>query len=450
MKNSHILIIEDDKDLQEAISKTLEISGYKTSLCSSAEEALYFLQEKKFQLIISDVNLGNNMSGLNFLKHMQLNYNNTPIILITAYASIENAVLAIKDGAVDYLAKPFIPEHLISLVQKYALSINPICQEPVCYNRDMQEIYNMAHRVAKSNVSVLITGESGTGKEVLAKYIHKNSSYKNGPFIGVNCAAIPENMLEAILFGHEKGAFTGAYSSTTGKFEMAQNGTILLDEIADMPLMLQTKILRVIQEKEVEKVGGKKNIPLNIRIIAATNKNLKQEVEHGNFREDLYFRLNVFPLHILPLRKREDEIIPLANYILNMLAVNIGRNIPELTDNAKKYLLSKKWEGNIRELENVLQRSLILQDGDKIQVSDLSLMPADMTDNQDESNNLDAKVKNQEYNYILTALQTHNGCRKEAAKQLGISTRTLRNKLSKMRECGITVPASNIYEDHKK
>ena len=348
--------------------------------------------------------------------------------------------------AVNYLVKPFMPESLISLAQRNMVGVIPHCDEPIAESAAMKVILQMAERVALTHVTVLLTGASGVGKEVVAKYIHKSSLFKQGPFVAVNCAAIPDNMLEAMLFGYEKGAFTGAYNASAGKFELAQNGTLLLDEISEMPLALQAKLLRVLQEKEVERLGGKKNIPLNVRVIAATNKNLRAEVEAKKFREDLFFRLNVFPINIPALDARKEDILPLTNRILAIQSEQLGCKMPELMIDAQEHLLNRKWLGNVRELENVLQRAMVVKNTDQISRLELSIGDFDeiMMINhktiEDNEHSLDNMLRDQEYDLILKALQNNNGHREATAKELGISSRTLRYKLVKMKEAGFNTP----------
>ena len=441
-----ILIVEDDYKLREAIIETLKLNGYATRVASDEPGALQILSNEQIGLVISDVNLGCGNDGIVLLEKVKTNYSNIPVLIMTAYASIENAVKAIRAGAVDYLVKPFMPESLIDLVQRYFIGVIPTCDQPIAESNAMKFILQLVERVAVTPVTILLTGASGTGKEVIAKYIHKCSAYSKGPFIAINCAAIPDNMLEALLFGYEKGAFTGAYNASAGKFELAQDGTLLLDEISEMPLALQAKLLRVLQEKEVERLGGKKNIALNVRVIAAANKNLRAEVENKKFREDLYFRLNVFPINIPPLRDRKDDILPLTQRILALQAEQMGCKLPELTADAEKHLMERRWLGNVRELENVLQRAMVIKNNDKISKRELLIGDFDeiaMINNsniEEKEYGLDNILKEQEYDLILQALQNNNGNREAAAKELGISTRTLRYKLAQIKELGIKIP----------
>jgi two-component system response regulator FlrC len=319
--------------------------------------------------------------------------------------------------------------------------------------RSSRDLVELARRVAASDCTVLIAGESGTGKEVLSRFIHTHSPRRNGPFVAVNCAAIPENMLEAMLFGYERGAFTGAHAAHAGKFEQAQGGTLLLDEITEMPLGLQAKLLRVIQEREVERLGGRQTVALDVRILATTNRNLRTEVTAGRFREDLFYRLNVFPLCVSPLRERRDDILPLAMRLLTQRC-RAGERIPALSADAAHVLLTYPWPGNVRELDNLVQRALILVNGPIIEIEHIHFetfesprplqrsasVPADThLENQP---NLAGSIESVERELILHVLRSGNGSRQVAAERLGISPRTLRYKLARLRNSGIEVPAA--------
>ncbi|MGB5539578.1 MAG: sigma-54 dependent transcriptional regulator, partial [Gammaproteobacteria bacterium] len=318
--------------------------------------------------------------------------------------------------------------------------------ELIAEDRRSVELVALARRVAGSEVTVMITGESGTGKEVLARFIHRNSSRKDAPFLAINCAAIPENMLEAVLFGYEKGAFTGAYHAHPGKFEQAQGGTLLLDEISEMDLGLQAKLLRVLQEKEVERLGGRETIPLDVRVLAATNRKLRDAVTQGSFRQDLYYRLNVFPLNLPALRDRPGDILPLARKLVQRYQT--GATTPAFAPAAERKLQAWHWPGNVRELENVVQRALILRSGDCIEVVDVSLDEAGpemistgaqgcVAATSEKALEQDLKVKEREL--IIRALEAGNGSRKDAAARLGISPRTLRYKIARLRDAGLDV-----------
>lgn len=311
----------------------------------------------------------------------------------------------------------------------------PIAEDP--HSKATLEI---AMKAAKSNATILISGETGVGKELIARYIHENSSFNQGPFVSVNCAALPEHMVEALLFGYEKGSFTSAVNSHIGKFEQAQNGTLLLDEISEIPLTLQAKLLRVLQEREIERLGGKKTIKINVRIIAATNRDLRQYVTTGEFRSDLYYRLNVFPLHCSALRDRPLDIIPLAEYFINRYALAYGRNAPQLTDSAKKKLVSYGWPGNVREMDNFIQRMMIMTSHDLINEDDIEFED----DVSIEYDSLNSKLKSHEAKVIVDVLKESEGCRGLAAKKLNMSPRTLRYKISKLKLIGIKIPEKNL------
>ena len=311
------------------------------------------------------------------------------------------------------------------------------CGSPVASDPKTGRLLAIAERVAATNVTVCISGESGCGKEVFARYIHDESSRRHQPFVAINCAAIPENMLEALLFGHEKGAFTGASGAHPGKFEQANGGTLLLDEISEMDLGLQAKLLRVLQEREVERLGGVSPIALDVRVLATTNRDLRQQVATGRFREDLYYRLNVFPLHIPPLRERPGDILPLAKMALGRHRIEPA-GVVEFTDDARLALEAYAWPGNVRELENLIQRSLILLGGNTIGAQDLIF--EDSLESGEAATGLEAGLKNREYQMIIDALKNMNLKRNATAESLGISPRTLRYKLARMRECGIAIP----------
>ena len=461
MSSSTILVVEDDQALAEALQDTLQAAGYSVVMAEHGRMALTKLEEQSFDLIVSDINMPQ-MGGDALLKRVKALYPDTPVMLMTAYGTIEQAVDAMRDGAVDYMVKPFEAEVLINMVSRYVgqqtSETNMIAVDQVSC-----ELVAMAARVAESDATIMITGESGSGKEVLAQYIHNHSSRAEQPFVAINCAAIPENMLEATLFGYEKGAYTGAYKSSPGKFELAQGGTILLDEISEMDIGLQAKLLRVLQEKEVERLGGNKIIELDVRVLATSNRDMLEVVADGKFREDLYYRLNVFPLHILPLSERTADIIPLAERLLEKHALSAHRAIPTLTTEAGEKLTQFTWPGNVRELDNVVQRSLILQSGDAILAEDIHFEAARRPKAKNvnkasqvevttapaseaevtESDSLNGDLKQREWNLILGAIKAAKGSRKMTAEKLGISERTLRYKLARMRDAGITVPDSS-------
>ncbi|MDC0601555.1 sigma-54 dependent transcriptional regulator [Aliiglaciecola sp.] len=446
MSQSTVLIVEDDAGLREALVDTLLLGGYHVLEADCAESAMVKLGNSQVDLVVSDIQMGA-MNGLTLLRSIKQKFPNMPVLLMTAYATIDDAVQAMRDGATDYLSKPFSPEVLLNLVSRYAPaqqveSRDPIAADPISIN-----LLNIAKKVATSDATVMVLGPSGSGKEVLARYIHDQSSRHEQPFVAINCAAIPENMLEATLFGYEKGAFTGALQACPGKFEQAQTGSLLLDEITEMDLALQAKLLRVLQEKEVERLGGRKTISLDVRVIATSNRDLKEAVESGKFREDLYYRLNVFPLMWYPLDKRAGDIVPLAEHLIER-HYSGKDTLPVLTASARSKLLQHPWPGNVRELENVIQRALILTDGSTIDAGDLMIeietghsSITDVSPVEVDDSKLGNELRHQEHQIILDTLQSCNGRRKDVAERLGISPRTLRYKLARMREVGIELPA---------
>jgi len=438
----HVLVVEDDNNLREAICDMLEINDIDYIDVVNGQKAIQALQENSFQVVISDVQMSP-VNGYQLLKHINEHYNGLPVILMTAYGSIPQAVDAIQAGAVDYLVKPF---NVKDLIQSLSQQLNPqadagtgmIAKDPASI-----KLVNLAKKVAVTDATVLLNGESGVGKEVYSQFIHQNSERDSQPFIAINCAAIPENMLEAVLFGYEKGAFTGAYKTTLGKFEQANGGTLLLDEISEMDISLQAKLLRVIQEREVERLGGQKTIPLDVRIIATTNRNLKTEVNEKRFREDLFYRLNVFPLSIPALKNRSEDIIPIAELFIQKYSKAAGQKIT-LSASAALDIKAYSWPGNIRELENVMQRALILKQGDQIESDDIMLESVEVVtekqEDEDLSGQLHTDLKDRETEVIIETLKAFAGSRKKTAEKLGISPRTLRYKLAKLRDLGTELP----------
>lgn len=432
---SNVLIVEDDNVLREALTETMQQAGHSWLAARNGREALAMVERHRPAIILSDIRM-DGMDGKQLLNEIQRRNPGVPVILMTGNATVEEAVIAMQHGAVDYLQKPFSPE---VLTRKIAHYIKPLFEEdgePVAQDPKSQALLSMALRVAQSDVGVMITGESGTGKEVLAHYIHDHSSRRSNPFIAINCAAIPEQMLEATLFGYEKGAYTGAFKSTPGKFEQAQGGTLLLDEVSEMSLPLQAKLLRVLQEREVERLGASKVVNLDVRVLATSNRQLLNEVREGRFREDLYYRLNVFPLHWLPLRERICDIIPLANYLIRRHCEHLP-SVPQLSDEARETMVRYPWPGNARELDNVIQRALVLQTNGVIENEHLQLLtetPATVMATAGPRN-----LQNHEFDLIVQTLKEQGGNRQKVAALLGVSERTLRYKLAKMREEGYDV-----------
>ena len=437
-----VLVVEDDADLREAICDTLQLNEISFHGAENGLAAERFLASHSASLVLSDVQMspGNGYELLSSIRSSQID---VPVILMTAYGSIPQAVDAIQAGAVDYLVKPFEVSNLVSTVRKQIRNPLPTDEDLVAVDMASQEILVLARRVANTDTSVLLTGESGVGKEIYSKFIHQQSTRSSQPFVAINCAAIPENMLEAVLFGYEKGAFTGAHKATIGKFEQAQGGTLLLDEITEMDLGLQAKILRVLQEKEVERLGSTQVIELDVRIIATTNRDLHHEVREKRFREDLFYRLNVFPISIPALRERPDDIVPVARKILAQYSRAAGKSI-QLSDAACDTLCQHSWPGNVRELDNVIQRALILKHGKEILPQDIMLesniAQVSLEPLLEDNGKLHSDLRDRETEVILETLRNFKGSRKKTAEKLGISPRTLRYKLAKLRDAGASLP----------
>jgi len=457
MKKPLILIVEDDADLRDALRDILESANYDTLVVADGRLAIDALEKQEFSMVITDIQMPR-MDGHTLLKHIKFRWPDTPVMLMTAFGSIQKAVDAMREGAVDYLTKPFEAEVLVNMVGQYVFQDALIdSHEFIAEDRVSQQLTEIARRVAATDATVMICGQSGSGKEVAARYIHKHSARSENSFIAINCAAIPENMLEATLFGYEKGAFTGAYKACPGKFEQADNGTLLLDEISEMDLSLQAKLLRVLQEREVERLGGTKIIKLNVRILATSNRNMREEVAAGNFREDLFYRLNVFPIYVPSLNERPQDIIVISKRLIEKHVASAGlqkNQNPRLSEEAIEKLRDHSWPGNIRELDNVIQRALILRNDQIISIADIqfeqishnsSFSFSDQSTSavptgEHESGKLSDDVQNHEHVKILEALTVESGNRQAVAERLGISQRTLRYKLARMRETGIEIP----------
>ena len=446
--NLPVLVVEDDPSLREAIGDTLELAGRAYVAVDGGEAALRVLGEQAFSIVVSDVRMMP-MDGIILLKEIRARLPHLPVVLMTAYAEVDKAVDAMRSGACDFLLKPFEPQALLAHINKYELPAADDGAGVVANDPASRELFAVAQRVAQTDATVLLTGESGVGKEVVARFIHRHSARKTGPFVAINCAAIPDSLLEATLFGYEKGAFTGAQQAQAGKFEQAQDGTLLLDEVTEMPLGLQAKLLRVLQEREVERVGGKKPVPLNIRIVATSNRDMAEAVAKGVFREDLYYRLNVFPIAIPALRQRPEDIVPIARHFVAEHGGRFGRTGMRLSPTAEAQLRAHIWPGNSRELENVNQRALIMASGQVIEPEALNLaprptdavpppLPAEMPTPPalPETEKRADNMKDLERDHILRTLAEVGGSRKKAIERLGISERTLRYKLQQYRDEG--------------
>lgn len=449
-ERSKILLIDDEAASREALVLLLKGNDYQITGCGSGQEAFQLLQRERFDIVITDLLLPDT-SGIDILKKVKEDSPLTEVILITGYASAETAVQAMKEGACDYITKPLnIDELRIILaktVEKHRLLTENVYLKKQLRDKyefanivgnspAMQKVFNLMKRIIKTDSTVLIFGESGTGKEVVAKAIHFNGSRKDKPFIAVHCGAIPENLLESELFGYVRGAFTGANKDKIGKFEAANHGTILLDEIGTMPMHLQTKLLRVLQEQEVERVGSTRPVKIDVRVISATNQNLEEEVQKGTFREDLYYRLNVIPLHIPPLRERIEDILPLVRFFLEKNCREMKRPLMTIAKNAMEALELYSWPGNVRELENVVERTVALTEESVITLNDLPRKISEMalTKVSEQGVDLVKTITEIEKMMILEALSLTNGVKAKAAAMLNLNRTTL---VEKMRRLGM-------------
>jgi DNA-binding NtrC family response regulator len=442
-KGPHILVVDDDPAQRSLITSFLDSQGFVTSAAASGEEALTLLAQGRYNMMISDVRM-TGISGLETLRRARMQHATLPVLLVTAYADIREAVDAIRDGALNYLAKPIDLDELLAAVQNAVGISKPpgirLSHEPqlppgvIAQSPAMQALFRDAALVAASDSRVLISGESGSGKEVLADVIHAWSRRSSGPLVKVNCAAIPENLLESELFGHEKGAFTGAVSARLGRFEQASGGTLFLDEIAELSLTLQAKLLRAIQDSRIHRVGSNREIQVDTRILAASNRILEDEVKQGRFRDDLFYRLNVIELVIPPLRERREDILALANRFLEEFSHGRCRLSPAVSELLSNY----PWPGNVRELRNVMERAALLARGELILPEQLT--PKLRTRERIEPTHAELagseKLEDQEKKVILEALKKHQFNRSETARALGISRRTLLYKLQKWRSLG--------------
>ncbi len=442
----HILVVEDEEKLRRVIELQLTSAGFEVDKAATAEEGIKVAD--RADLILSDLRLPR-MDGLQFLAQIRRQNTLVPVIMMTAYGSIETAVESMKAGATDFLLKPFSLDHLMQVVNK-ALEVTALRDENrqlkaelgrryeydniVGRSEAMQEIFATIDRVAPSRATVLLAGESGVGKDLIARAIHFHSPRRDRPLVKINCSAIPENLMESELFGYEKGAFTGAAGTKPGKFEQADTGTVFLDEIGDVPAAIQVKLLRILQEREFERLGSNVTRHIDVRVIAATNQDLRAALEQGTFREDLYYRLNVVPINIPPLRERREDIRFLANHFLKKLAPDAGREVESITDAAMEKLLNYHWPGNVRELENVIERGLILCNGKQLEVDDIKLEAAPRSRPQNDQHFLPEGLTLDQYEQeiIREALKRADGNKSQAARMLGLTRNALRYRLTQM------------------
>ncbi len=439
-----ILVVDDESEMRLALEATLEREGFTTVSAKEGEEGLRRFQEGGFDLVISDVKMPK-MSGVELLRAIKRQSPGTEVIMMTAYGDIDNAVETMKEGAFDYLLKPFSADILVCAVNRAFLLREPAAaprrpaQAPgpapsiLTQSPKMRELMAYVDNIAYSKSTVLLMGETGTGKELFARYIHQQSPRAGKPFMPINCAALPEGLLETEMFGHEKGAFTGAAQTKEGKFQLAHQGTLLLDEVTEMPLTLQAKLLRVLQEHEIDRVGGREPIPVDVRVIATTNRDIRKRVRENLFREDLYYRLNVIPVKLMPLRERMEDLPLLARHFMEVNCRANGRAVPRLAEETLSLLQKYHWPGNIRELANIIERAVLLCPGD-------TLLPAHLFFDEDVGATdqpgapspqiFTGTLQEMEKALILKTLEEAGGNRTRAAQCLGISIRTLRNKLN--------------------
>jgi DNA-binding NtrC family response regulator len=441
-----ILVVEDEEKLRRVIELQLASAGFEVDQAGSAEEGLRLAD--RADLILTDLRLPG-MDGLELIRAIRRQNASTPIIVITAFGTVESAVEAMKAGAFDFLPKPFSMDHLMAVVHK-ALEVrllrdeNRKLREEVVrrYSFDniigrspaMQEIFATIERVAPTRATVLIAGESGTGKDLIARAIHYHSPRRDRPFVKINCTAIPENLMESELFGYEKGAFTGAVTSKPGRFELADTGTVFLDEIGDVPPNIQVKLLRVLQEREFERLGSNRTRQIDVRVIAATNADLRAALEHGAFREDLYYRLNVVPINVPPLRERKEDIPALVEHFIRKYAAEFSSPVKGISEEALEVLRRYHWPGNVRELENVIERSLVLCSGEILEAADIKLDIASRNSRSSDEPLLPPGMTLEEHEreLIRKALEKAKGNKSQAARLLGLSRNALRYRLSQM------------------
>lgn len=444
-----LLLVDDEPKLRDVLGVGLNDLGYRTIAAASGREALDILPREEIDLVLTDLRMPD-MGGRNLLNEIKRLYPTLPVVMMTAYSTVKDAVQAIKEGAFDYIEKPFALDELAATIE-HALRLYDIVRDNQRLREELEEKHrfnnlignSLAFRkviraigeVCESRANVLLTGESGTGKELVARAIHYNSPRRDAPFVALNCAAIPEGLLETELFGHVKGAFTGAVSNRVGRFAQADRGTLFLDEIGDMPLPVQAKILRVLQERCFEPVGGAQTRSVDVRVIAATNKDLQAAIRNGTFREDLFYRLNVFPIALPALRERMEDIPLLAEHFAREASEDMGRRFSSFTPAALKAMGSYRWPGNIRELQNCIERAIIVVRGERIDVSDLPNYLFERSGEDSRTNrlpsNLDEELERIERNYLIEALRQADGVQVKAAEILGISERSFWHRVKK-------------------
>jgi DNA-binding NtrC family response regulator len=441
-----ILVVEDEEKLRRVIELQLVSAGFDVDKAATAEDGLKIVD--RADMVLTDLKLPN-MDGLQFLGLIRRQNAQVPVVMMTAYGTVETAVEAMKSGATDFLLKPFSLDHLMQVVHK-AMEMRALRDENrqlkaelgrryefdniIGRSSSMQEIFDTIERVAPTRATVLLAGESGVGKDLVARAIHFHSPRRDRPMVKINCSAIPENLMESELFGYEKGAFTGANTTKPGKFEQADTGTVFLDEIGDVPGPIQVKLLRILQEREFERLGSNVTRHIDVRVIAATNQDLRAALEQGTFREDLYYRLNVVPLNIPALRERKQDIPFLANHFVKKLAPETGCQVESITSAAMEKLTGYHWPGNVRELENVIERSLVMAKGTELDAADIRLESAPRVKPQSENHFLPEGMSLDAYeqDIIREALRRADGNKSQAARMLGLTRNALRYRLTQM------------------
>jgi len=448
--STRILVIDDDQSMCELLQESLERSGWQVEWRTRGDEGLELMREKDFDVVITDVNL-ENMSGHDLCRNLTENRPDTPVIVITAYGNMSSAISAIRAGAYDFINKPIDMAQLAHVIDRAVQhrhlreEVKRLTSEAskggrgvgalTGESRAMRKVYDLIRRVADTDTTVLLSGESGTGKELVARALHTESARANMPFVAINCAAVPASLLESELFGHMKGAFTDAKNTRKGLLEQASGGTLLLDEIGEMPLEMQPKLLRVLQERQVRPVGGNAVVPVDCRIIAATNRDLESEVEEQRFREDLYYRLNVVQIHIPPLRARGNDVLVLAQHFVRKFAERMGKGVTGISSEAAKKLLDYDWPGNVRQLENSMERAVTLTRFEQITVEDLPERISRYEGSRITLGDIDSEhmltLDELEKRYIERVLKAAQGNKTQAAKLLGVDRRTLYRKLER-------------------
>lgn len=448
MNQNRVLIFHPEQSIRQDVQAKIIALNIDVECVASLEHCIETMQSNKWDIIFIPASLGSNGNATDVIEQLSVNNCRTPIVILSKTGQHCLVNSGLRAGALDYLQVPFSVHHIEQIFKRVSIAKNSL-KEVVAHSDISVELFKMAHFAAQADISVLITGESGTGKEVVAQYIHQNSLRASAPFVAINCAAIPETMVESILFGHTKGAFTGAINANPGKLELANQGTLFLDEIGELPLSLQAKLLRVLQEREVERLGSHQKTKLDIRVIAATNQNLDSLIAQGKFREDLFYRLNVFPLMCSPLRERKEDILPLAYHLLRTHQPNVEHMF---TKSAEKSLLSYGWPGNVRELDNVIQRALVMVRGCEIDTDKL-MLPVPNSSKiimervktvrsslpVNEKPRLQESRKQAEFEMIIATLKRFDGHRNKTAQELGLSSRALRHKIQMMREQGVDI-----------